>query len=691
MKKMKKRIVLTVIGMVLMLFMSSLTTVYSAAEEAVAHQPQKGVLEIEDKVAGDQGVIPLYGDWEFYWKQWLQPADFVQTDLQPSYMKVPSSWPDGTVNGVNMSSHGFGTYRMVLHVPVSDVGKNKSLFLRAIGSAYRLWIDGIEKPGLGQVGASLEEEQPRSHINLVFFEPKQQTVEIVLQVSNYAFREGGMTREIMYGDTDALIPGILKELLYDIFVIGGFLMIGIYHLIVWGMRKRDLATLLVGLIALFISMRTMFINGYLSAELLHLESWEGLTKLEYVSEVFGLITLVFLIRSLYPQEVHSGMVKVAMLVSVGLLVFICVTPARIYTESMVLQSVLKGGILLYFTLYVGLKACAHKREGAMIHLVVLLLILCAVINDTLYYLRIIQTVELLSYSIVPFVMAQAIIVSHRYVRLSRRNDVLVEELGETNRLLEVKVTDRTRSLHEANQRRTKMLANIAHDLGTPLVGIQTWLQLIARGKLPMDKDNTHITEQLLDKTAYVKRLVDDLFELSKLESRETAFKYEVVHIASWFEDIQRKFEGDLADEGVILHATLTGIASGGNPMQLRIDPFRMLRVLQNLISNAVQFSTDVSRVVELRGRVEAEASGVGDVFILEIADYGRGLTEAEQALVFNRFYTNRERNETGSGLGLAIVQEIVEQHHGKVGVSSEKGVGSVFYCILPVYKEGTLS
>ncbi|OAS19228.1 sensor histidine kinase [Paenibacillus oryzisoli] len=682
---MKKRIVLTAIVFVIMLFMMSLTTVCSAAAvEAVAHQPQKGVLEIEDKGTGDQAVIPLYGDWEFYWKQWLQPADFVQTDLQPSYMKVPSSWPDGIVNGVSMSSHGFGTYRMVLHVPASDVGKNKSLFLRAIGSAYRLWIDGIEKPGLGQVGASMEEEQPRSHINLVFFEPKQQTVEIVLQVSNYAFREGGMTREITYGDTDALIPGILKELLYDIFVIGGFLMIGIYHFIVWGMRKRDLATLLVGLIALFISMRTMFINGYLSAELLHLEDWEGLTKLEYISEVLGLITLVFLMRSLYPKEVHQGMVRIAILVSAGLFLFICVTPARIYTESMVLQSVLKGGILLYFTLYVGLKACVRKREGAMIHLVALLLILCAVINDTLYYLRIVQTIELLSYSIVPFVMAQAIIVSHRYVRLSRRNDVLVEELGETNRLLEVKVTDRTRSLHEANQRRTKMLANIAHDLGSPIVGIQTWLQLMAQGKLPMGKDNTHITEQLLEKTSYVKRLVDDLFELSKLESRETAFKYEVVNISSWFEEIHRKFEGDLADEGVILHAALTGIASGDPPVQLRIDTFRMLRVLQNLISNAVQFSKDVSHVIELRGRVEAESSGVGDVFILEIADYGKGLSEAEQALVFNRFYTNRDKNETGSGLGLAIVQEIVEQHHGKVGVSSEKGAGSVFYCILPV-------
>ncbi|MGG1556256.1 ATP-binding protein [Paenibacillus ferrarius] len=681
---MKKRTVRIVVWIVMLLSVSSLGSAWAADGEATTSQPRKGVIAIAGDGTGDQAVTPLHGDWEFYWKQWLQPADFAHGGLRPSYLKVPSSWPNDTVDGVNMSSHGFGTYRMVLHIPATDVGKSKALFLRAIGSAYRLWIDGIEKPGLGQVGGNPTEEKPRSHINLVFFEPKGQTVEIVVQVSNYAFREGGMTREIVYGNTDALIPGILKELLYDIFVIGGFLMIGIYHLIVWGMRKRDLATFLVGLTSLAISMRTIFINGYLSEELLHIESWEWLTRLEYVSEIFGSLTLVFLMRSLYPQEVHQGMVKLALFVSATLLLFICLTPASVYTESMMLQTVLKGSILLYFILYVGIKACVRKREGAMIHLVALLVILCAVINDTLYYLRIIQTVELLSYSIVPFVMAQAIIVSHRYVRLSRRNDMLVEGLSEANKLLEVKVENRTRSLHEANQRRTKMLANIAHDLGTPLVGIQTWLHLMARGKLP--KDNGNIAEQLLDKTGYVKRLVDELFELSKLESREMTFHYESVEVHTWVETLRRQFEADLAGEGIRLKTTLADDHGASMPMFVRIDPMRMLQVLQNLISNAAKFSKEVSDVIELRGSIELTAR----VFVLEVEDYGKGLSEAEQAQVFNRFYTNREKNETGSGLGLAIVHEIVEQHQGKVSVRSQKGVGSVFTCTLPAYMKEDL-
>jgi signal transduction histidine kinase len=282
-------------------------------------------------------------------------------------------------------------------------------------------------------------------------------------------------------------------------------------------------------------------------------------------------------------------------------------------------------------------------------------------------------------------MAQAIIVSYRYVRLSRRNDALLEELGAVNMSLEQKVADRTQSLHEANERRTKMLANIAHDLGTPLVGIQTCLQLIIKGKL--SNSNNQMTEQLLDKTIYMKRLVDDLFELSKLESRNMAFKFEKVEIHLWLDELYGKFAADLANEGISLNTQFTGLGTGAPPCFVRIDKYRMQQVLQNFIDNAVKFSKDMSNVVDLRGNVQLSESGSGYELVLEVIDYGKGITKADQAQVFSRFYRGRDNHESGSGLGLAIVREIVEQHQGRVGVRSERGAGSVFYFILPASSE----
>ncbi|MCU6792869.1 ATP-binding protein [Paenibacillus sp. WQ 127069] len=679
---MKKRMIIIIVWLVTMATLGIGIPVVSASDtEVMGSQPNKGVIEIQDTGSEELQAVPLHGEWEFYWNQRLEPKDFANHSWTPAYITVPSSWENDPSDEPAHSGHGFGTYRLILHVPASDLGRNKSLFIQSIGSAYRLWIDGEERPGLGIVGSSLEEEQPQSHINLVFFQPKREKLELIIQVSNYSFREGGINREIVYGDTDALIPRILKKLLYDIFIIGGFLMIGLYHLIVCGMRKRDFSTLFVSLVSLAVSMRTLFINGYLSKELLGIESWEALTRLEYMSEIFGFIALVFLMKSLYPREVHKVMMRFAMILSVGLVLFILLTPARVYTESMLLQGALKGAVLLYFIIYVGIKAYLCKREGALIHLAALFLIVCALVNDTLYYLRMVNTVELLSYSIVPFIMAQAVIVSYRYIRLSRRNDTLLEELEAVNLSLEQKVAERTQSLQEANERRTKVLANIAHDLGTPLVGIQTCLQLMIKGKL--SNNNNKMTEQLLDKTIYMKRLVDDLFELSKLESHNMDFKFEKVDVRLWFEELFGKFEADLENEGMSLNKQIADSLVGTKSCFVRIDKYRMLQVLQNFMDNAVKFSKGISGVIDLRGSIRLSEGGASYEFVLEVADYGKGIAKEDQAQVFNRFYRSRENNETGSGLGLAIVKEIVRQHQGEVGVRSGQDAGSVFYFILP--------
>lgn len=656
-----------------------------AAGDAGSQQPQpktqsqsqphaaEGALQIGDDAEAGGQRIALDGEWAFYWNRLLEPQDLKLNEIQPSYRTVPSSW----------DTHGYGTYRLQLRVPASDVGQGKALFIRSVGSAYRLWIDGAEMEGLGKVGTALGEERPQAHINMVFFQPRDRTVEIVMQVSNYSFREGGINRDIMYGDTAALIPFVLKELLIDICVIGGFLMIGVYHLILFAMRRRDQATLWVGLLALAVSLRTLFINGYVSTQLLGIESWELLVKLEYMSEIGGLVACIFLMKRLYPQEAGRWMVRISLTVALALALFVALTPARVYTETMLLQTVVKAAVLLYFLFYVGVRAYLRKREGALIHLIALGIIVAASINDMLYYLRLADTPELLGYSVVPFIMAQAIIVSYRYTQLSARNNMLLAEMNRLNADLEHKVALRTRSLREANDTRTKMLLNIAHDLGTPLVGIQTYLQLMLRGKAGANREA--LTRQLLDHTGYMKRLVDDLFELSKLESGGQAFQFEPVVMGPWLDAAYRKLESDLRHGGMTLRRGMWSTAAeNGEEAVAAIDSGRIAQALQNYIDNAVKFSRGVGDTIELEAYVRPDPAHSRGMLVIAVRDYGTGIAEEELSHVFRRFYTQRENNEGGSGLGLAIVKEIVERHGGSVGVDSKKGAGSTFSIALPL-------
>lgn len=169
---------------------------------------------------------------------------------KPDYIQIPATWGGQPINKGELSHFGYDTYRLQLRVPLADIGKPKAVYLNSIGSAYRIWIDGIEQEGLGRVGTKLSQEMPKSRINLIFFQPMQETEELLIQVSNYSFRVGGIFTDITYGDAAALSNVHLKNLLDDTLIIGGFCIIGFYHLVIYGIRRTERSILRVGLFAL---------------------------------------------------------------------------------------------------------------------------------------------------------------------------------------------------------------------------------------------------------------------------------------------------------------------------------------------------------------------------------------------------------------------------------------------------------
>ncbi|HEX7057514.1 MAG TPA: ATP-binding protein [Bacilli bacterium] len=690
---------LAVIYVLIVAFIVLEDSAIAAANEAndlqTVPQPALGVIDLRG-TADRQGTerIALHGEWEFHWKRLLEPADWQRGNFAPAYLKVPASWRNFKFSANAGNSHGYGTYRLLLLVPASDIGENKALFIRSISSAYRLWIDGKEQQGLGKVGTDRHDEVPQSHINLVVFQPKAQTVEVVIQVSNFSFREGGIIDDIVYGDTVALLPGILKEELYDLFVIGGFVMIGLYLLVIFGMRKKDLATLFAGLACLGFAARTIILNGYLSSLLLGVHNWEALTKLEYISEIFAFLCVVLLMKLLYPREAHRAMVYLSLILSAFLVGYVLFTPARIFTETLLLQSAAKVVVLLYFVCYVSVLAFIRKREGAVINMVAVVILAAAIANDTLFYLHLIDTVEVLKEAAILFLLAQAAIVSYRYAQLSRRNDLLVKQLGSLNATLEEKVAMRTQKLHEANQQlsemratRTKMLVNIAHDLSSPLVGMQTYLQLMEAGQLPSGQ--REIARMLLAKTAYIQRLIQDLFELAKLESGEQKPDRKIVAASDWLRDVCAKLESDLLQNGFQLRRGRIDTLANGREAQIFIDSHLIMRAVQNYIDNAQKFSRGISNIITLNCYIERIGEHSAPQLVVEIVDYGMGIAAEELPHVFRRFYKRQEANERGSGLGLAIVQQIIEQHQGTVGVKSEPGKGSTFFFLLPIVQFGS--
>ena len=187
-------------------------------------------------------------------------------------------------------------------------------------------------------------------------------------------------------------------------------------------------------------------------------------------------------------------------------------------------------------------------------------------------------------------------------------------------------------------------------------------------------------QTIYNSTERLKNLVAELFELSKLEARETKPNPEPFSLAELVQDIQQK-NNVIADQKNIK-------LSVNFPYDLPLvyaDIAMMERAIQNLLDNALKFTSE-------KGKVLIKLSPQADEILFEIQDTGRGINEDELPNIFDRYQRNQrssQKENEGLGLGLAIVKRILEVHNMEIKVRSAEDKGTVFSFNIPVYKSGS--
>ncbi len=228
------------------------------------------------------------------------------------------------------------------------------------------------------------------------------------------------------------------------------------------------------------------------------------------------------------------------------------------------------------------------------------------------------------------------------------------------------------------QSRLELIANVSHDLRTPLAVIQGYAETLLLKKSSLsENEKEHFTGIVVKNASKLKKLVDELFELSKLEARAIVPNFEQFSIAELLLDNVMRYR-ILADEkGITIHTDI--------PKDTRLvyaDVGLIDRVLQNLIDNALNFTPP-------KGTVIAGLKPMNGDIEVSIADNGVGIPPEKLPHIFER-YTHAEYKGAGNagiGLGLAIIKKILELHNTVVHVKSNVAEGSIFYFNLPVVKE----
>jgi signal transduction histidine kinase len=251
----------------------------------------------------------------------------------------------------------------------------------------------------------------------------------------------------------------------------------------------------------------------------------------------------------------------------------------------------------------------------------------------------------------------------------------IDRLSAAFEQMEARIAEQVERLKQTDGLRRELIANVSHDLRTPLTALHGYVEtLLIKGERLSPDQHREYLEAAERSSRRLSKLVTELFELAKLESRAAPPELEVFSLADLVQDVAEEFQLLAEQRGVRLRTRV------GQGMPVSADIEMIERVLQNLIQNAVQHTP-------AEGEVAIEAVPDGEAARVSVSDTGCGIPEEDLPYIFDRFYKARNNVSTsdrGAGLGLAIAKRIVELHGSTIRADSVLNVGTTFTFSLPI-------
>jgi two-component system OmpR family sensor kinase len=222
--------------------------------------------------------------------------------------------------------------------------------------------------------------------------------------------------------------------------------------------------------------------------------------------------------------------------------------------------------------------------------------------------------------------------------------------------------------------RRKMMADVSHELKTPLTAMRGYIETLRMPEVVLDEDRRHRYFETIDReTRRLERIVKDLLDLARYEHGAVVLQRRLFDIERLFENVAGRHERDAHTKGVAIRIHVEAGAD-----QVVADPDRIEQAIENLVGNAL-------RHTPAGGTITLTAAQADGVATLSVSDTGPGIAPEHLPHVFERFYkvdTARAADSTGSGLGLSITKAIIVRHRGTIAVTSQPG-RTTFTVVLP--------
>ena len=235
---------------------------------------------------------------------------------------------------------------------------------------------------------------------------------------------------------------------------------------------------------------------------------------------------------------------------------------------------------------------------------------------------------------------------------------------------------------EAEQR--ALISNIAHDLKTPITAIKGYAEGMLDGVADTPEKQEKYIRTIYNKAVEMNTLINELTLYSNIDTNKIPYNFQKLNLRAYFEDCIEELGMDLENQHIRLD-----YANFVDPDVLIIaDPEQLGRIIHNIVSNSVKYMR-----ADVASRVGIVIKDVGDFVQVEISDNGKGIATQDLPYVFDRFYradTSRNSAAGGSGIGLSIVKKIIEDHGGKIWVTSKENEGTTMYFVIRKFIENVV-
>ncbi len=407
----------------------------------------KGFMDLSAWDFDRSGTVRLDGEWEFYWNKLLTPQDFISnTNHEPIiYLNVPSIWNGLIFNGKKLDGKGYASYKLIIHT-----GQTNAYFglnIPALATSYKLYINGRLACSNGNVSDDSKLYRAQYLPQVVYFYTIQSNIELILQVANFNHFKGGFWDSVRIGRQSQIQSDRDRTLGFELFLSGSLFIMGLYHLVLFFLRRTDKSPLYFSIFTLLIALRTFLDGSRIIIMIYPMLDWELHVKMSFLSYVFAVPVFLYFIHEIYQTNISKLIAKIVKYIAFAFSFFILFFKNPFYDSFLLPYEVITifVGCFIIYQLIIGFKS--KFRESAIL-IAGFIIFFITTINDILYSNQIIYTGTIVPFGFFVMILSQSVLLSTRFSLAYNRIETLTNNLKTLNENLETKVKERTQELTE---------------------------------------------------------------------------------------------------------------------------------------------------------------------------------------------------------------------------------------------------